>query len=137
MNSLLLDTHVWIWLNEGSPELKSKIINIIDKVTNEGQIYIAAISVWEIATLAQKKRISLKMPIEEWVNQALALPGVELLPLQPSIAIESTQLPENFHGDPADRIIVATARIHRLILCTRDARILEYSSNGLVDTLKC
>ncbi len=83
-------------------------------------------SCWEIAKLAERGRLGLACSIEEWMEQALAYPGIELLPLTPQIAIESTTLPGNFHRDPADQIIVATARIHDLALLTVDRLILDY-----------
>jgi len=77
--------------------------------------------------LVQKGRIKLEIPLLAWVQKALALPGVELKPLTPEIAVESSQLPDGFHGDPADRLIVATARVHQLTLLTHDQKILGYA----------
>jgi PIN domain nuclease of toxin-antitoxin system len=127
MKGLLLDTHVWIWLMEGSLELNRKQQKIINEAAQHSVVGIAAISVWETAMLVEKGRIKLEKPVLAWVQEALALPGIELKALSPEIAVESTQLPNGFHGDPADRLIVATARMHRLILLTRDQRILDYA----------
>lgn len=131
-NGLLLDTHVWIWLNNGSPELKPVVVREIDHAAENGELFISAISVWEIATLVSKKRILLRTSIQEWVDQALSQPGVELIPLSPTIAIESTALPDGLNADPADRMIVATARIKSLTLMTRDDNMQQYAKAGFV-----
>lgn len=130
MKDLLLDTHVWIWLMEGSEELGSRQQKIINKAAQDGSVSIAAISTWEIATLITKGKIKLEKPLLAWIQKALSLPGVELKPLTPEIAVESSQLPENFHADPADRLIVATSRLHQLTLLTRDQKILNYAGKG-------
>lgn len=128
-SSILLDTHIWIWLNQGASTLATSTIQWIDAIANEGAVYISAISVWEIATLVAKKKIILTTSVSDWVKRALELPGVQLLPLSPEIAIESTLLPEGFHADPADRIIVASARLHDLTLLTRDQKIIDYGQH--------
>lgn len=133
---LLLDTHTWIWLNNGSDELSDKIIQTIDYAASQGKVYISAISVWEIATLASKKRLVLRTSLKEWVNEALSQIGVELVPLTPDISIESSELPDGLHGDPADRIIVATARIKRMVLLTRDSKILSYAREGFIQAVE-
>lgn len=131
-SGLLLDTHVWIWLNNGSPELKPAIIREIDHAASRGELFISAISVWEIATLVSKKRILLRTSIQEWINQALSQPGIELVPLSPAIAVESTVLPNGLNADSADRMIVATARIKSLVLMTRDENMHHYGKSGFV-----
>lgn len=89
-------------------------------------LLVSAIFVWEIAKGVELGRIALPQEIDEWTRQALAYPGVALVPISPQIAIESTQLPGSFHKDPADQIIVATARILTVPLLTLDRLILEY-----------
>lgn len=131
-SGLLLDTHVWIWLNIGSSELKTKLIQKIDNAAANGELFVAAISIWEIATLVAKKKIILKTTVQAWIEEALSQPGVELIPLSPAISIESTQLPNGVHGDPADRIIIATARLHSLDLLTRDEKMLGYGNAGFL-----
>lgn len=134
--NLLLDTHTWIWLNNGSNELSSKIIQKIDSAADNGNVFISAISVWEIATLASKKRLILRTSLKEWVDEALSQIGVELVPLTPDISIESAALPNGFHGDPADRLIVATARIKRMVILTRDSKILSYAKEGFIEAIE-
>jgi len=91
-----------------------------------GDMCVSVISVWEVGMLEAKGRLELKMSCAEWVKQALATPGLSLYPLTAEIAIESSRLPGNFHGDPADRILLATARMTGAQLLTKDERLLEY-----------
>ncbi|MBW4699996.1 MAG: type II toxin-antitoxin system VapC family toxin [Aphanocapsa lilacina HA4352-LM1] len=130
VHGLLLDTHAWIWLNTGSGELTSASLERIDAEALRGQVYISVISVWELATLAAKGRITLRTSVREWVDDALSQPGIHLLPLSAAVAVESAALPGAMHADPADRILVASARLHRLVLLTRDKKILEYAGPG-------
>jgi len=125
---LLLDTHIWIWLMSGHPKLNSpKFLKLIDKKVSTSSIQISAISVWEIAMLEARGRLSFPLTCSDWIHKALNAPGISLVPLSPEIAIESSRLPDDFHGDPADRIIVATARILGATLVTQDTHILNYS----------
>jgi PIN domain nuclease of toxin-antitoxin system len=87
---------------------------------------VSIISCWEIAKLVEKGRLALALPVDQWIDQALAYPGLRLLPLDPKIAVTSTQLPPPFHNDPADQIIAATARELDCPLATDDGRILAY-----------
>ena len=133
---VLLDTHTWIWLFNGSTELSSDAIEQINFAGNKGKVFISAISVWELSMLVAKDRVNLSEPIHQWVKDSFSQPGVNLSSMLPEIAIESSFLPGEFHGDPADRIIVATARINNLILLTRDQKILSYGEQGYVNCLK-
>lgn len=133
---VLLDTHSWIWLFSGSRELSQRIINRIDKAGKQGKVFISAISVWELSMLVAKNRITLSKPIHQWIEESLSQPGVNLSLLTPQIAIDSSFLPGDFHGDPADRIIVATARINDLILLTRDRKILSYGEENYLYCLE-
>lgn len=87
---------------------------------------MSAISCWEVAKLVERGRLALPCPVFDWLQQALSYPGVRLIELSPRICVESTQLPGAFHRDPADQIIVATARVFDAPLVTVDGRILEY-----------
>ena len=127
IKGILLDTHTWIWLCEKSTELKPDIVREINQWGKKGKVYIPAITIWELSILVAKERIILAKPIRNWVKEALSQPGVKLAPLSPDIAIESNFLPGEFHQDPADRIICATAMIEDLILFTRDEKIIRYS----------
>ena len=87
---------------------------------------ISVISCWEVAKLVEYGRLTLPCPVVEWLDQALAYPGIRLLELTPRIIVESTQLPGTFHRDPADQLIVATARVCHCPLVTVDTKILAY-----------
>ena len=96
---------------------------------------VSAISVWEIAQLEAARRIQLSVDVRAWVGRALAFPGVQLKGLSPAIAIESTRLPGSLHRDPADRILIATARLTGAALVTCDERILTYAKQGHVKVI--
>jgi PIN domain nuclease of toxin-antitoxin system len=125
---LLLDTHYWIWLQLGFAEQVGKRIQgLIQEAADAGKLLLSVISVWELGLLEAKGRIQFNSPCEVWVKEALATPGLVLVLLTPEIAIDSTRLPHPFHGDPADRIIVATARKLGARLATRDRKMLDYA----------
>jgi PIN domain nuclease of toxin-antitoxin system len=133
---IVLDTHVWLWVVEGDrSQLAPQATQQIDNASRRGDLLVSAISVWEVAMLEAKGRISLSHPVENWVRSALRAPGCRLLPLTPEIAIESTRLPASAHGDPADRILIASARIAGAQLATRDRVILDYARAGHVAAL--
>ena len=122
---IVLDTHTWVWWVHGDERLTQAQREII--TANESDLIgVSAISCWEIAKLVEYQRLELSSPLEEWFDQALNYPGVQLLALTPEIAIESTRLPSQFHRDPADQIIVATARVYGCSLVTSDDKILNY-----------
>lgn len=128
---LVLDTHVWIWVVEGTRgTLSETAVETIEDAGRRGAVRVSAISVWEVAMLEARGRISLSRPIEEWVRAALRAPGIRLLPLSPEVAIASTRLPGDPHGDPADRMLVASARVTGGRLATCDQEILDYSRGG-------
>ncbi|HEY7546272.1 MAG TPA: type II toxin-antitoxin system VapC family toxin [Blastocatellia bacterium] len=123
---ILLDTHIWVWWVHDDARLSEQQKQWIRNNEEHG-LGISAISCWEVAKLVEYNRLTLPCPVAEWFDQALAYPGVQLLNLTPRIAVESTQLPGQFHRDPADQIIVATARVYDCPLLTADQKILNYS----------
>lgn len=125
--ALLLDTHVWVYYAGDAEELPASVVRAIEKARNSGSLYVSVISVWEIALLVRKKRLALPMSPARWTEEALKLTGLKLLAFTPEIAIESVELPESMHKDPADRILVASARVERMTLVTRDREILEFA----------
>lgn len=128
---VLLDTHALVWLLQGSDRLGPKSRDLITAAAKgSASVLIAAISVWEVSMLVAKGRLALDRDVAEWIAAALALPGLRLAPLDPQIAIDATRLPGDIHGDPADRLIVATARHHAATLVTDDQLILTYSACG-------
>lgn len=131
---VLLDTHVWVWLALGDERLrKAGLLPLIKKHAKTSSVQIPAISLWEVAMLASKNRISIAGTVIEWLNNAIAMPGLSVHPITPEIACDSVALPGDFHGDPADRLIVATARITDSILLTVDKKILAYGKQGFVN----
>jgi PIN domain nuclease of toxin-antitoxin system len=130
---VVLDTHAWIWMLEGvDSELSPATISFVEEAGGQAQLAVSAISVWELAMLEAKGRITLSRSIEEWVKAALTAPGLRLVDLTPEISLESTRLPGSLHGDLSDRMIVATARVLGGTLITCDHRILAYGSEGHV-----
>lgn len=122
---IVLDTHVWIWWVHDDKKLTPAQRAALE--ANEDDIIgVCAISCWEIAKLVEYGRLTLPSEMTDWLEQALGYPGVQLLALTPEIAIESTQLPGTFHRDPADQMIVATARVYDCPLVTSDEKINAY-----------
>lgn len=131
---LILDTHVWIWMVEGDrTALSETAIEAIEEAARNGCVRVSAISVWEVAMLETRGRISRSRPLSEWVQSALHLPGVRLLPLGQEVAIESTRLPGGPHGDPSDRILMASARGFR---STRNLTAMTYLMHGKLPNLE-
>ncbi len=117
---IVLDTHAWIWWVAGPARLSGAAKRAIEKARMRG---VCAISVWEVAVLIERGRLVLDREVTDWVRDALALPGVELLPLTPEIALAAGGAVLELHGDPADRMIAATALAHRARLVTKDERL--------------
>ena len=126
---IILDTHSLIWLMEGDKKIKPYLPKI-KNAQKKGGIIISNISIWELAMLESRGRISLNTDIKKWVNTCLNLQGIKLQEITPEIAIDSCNLPDNFHGDPADRIISSSARILNAKLLTFDKEILKYAKKG-------
>jgi PIN domain nuclease of toxin-antitoxin system len=122
---IVLDTHIWVWWVNGDRQLPTQYLSFIQAEAANG-LGVCAISCWEVAKLLERGRLQLTLPVEQWLTQALQ-PPVQLLPLTPEIAVESTRLPGHFHRDPADQMIVATARIYDAPLVTLDGTIHAYA----------
>ena len=122
---LLLDTHIWVWLADGSERLADRHREAVEAHQGSG-LGVSAISCWEVAKLVEYDRLELTVEVDEWMTDALRLPGIQLIELTPRVATESTRLPGTFHSDPADQMIVATARLHDLPLATEDRKIEDY-----------
>lgn len=121
----LLDTNAWLWSLDSTEKLPRKIRTILQEPANM-PLGLAAISPWEIAKKESKGILHLSVPVRQWVQRAIQAPFIEILPLSVDISLESSHLPGPFHKDPADQIIVATARVHDLVLISSDSRILDY-----------
>ena len=118
LKAAVLDTHAWVWLSAG--DMRAAKLERF-----RGRAVLSAISVWEVAMLTEKRRLILSPTLEEWIESNLQ-PPVELEPVHPAVSIASARLAD-FHGDPADRIIVATAVLLGLPLVTADTKIIEWS----------
>jgi PIN domain nuclease of toxin-antitoxin system len=122
----VLDTHVWIWWNMHPQKLSAKARALISASARHDELLLSAISLWEFAKLLEKQRLAISCDPEEWFRVALEMPKLRLVPISPSIAYRSTTLPKPFHDDPADQIIVATAREENATIVTVDERIRAY-----------
>lgn len=124
---IVLDTHALIWWVNGDDLLSDKAKKLIDKtIKNNKEIIISSISVWEIAMLTEQKRLLLSIDINKWINEVSAIKGVRFHPVDNEIAIKSALFPGELHKDPADRIIIATARLLAAPLITADKKIHAY-----------
>jgi PIN domain nuclease of toxin-antitoxin system len=121
----LLDTHVLLFWLAGSPRLTEQQRGVIEGADADNALLLSDISMWEIATLHQLGRITLDRPLRDWLDAATAPPLVEMVGITPAIAAEVAALPSRVHRDPADRIIIATARVLGSTLLTLDRRIIE------------
>jgi PIN domain nuclease of toxin-antitoxin system len=121
--SVVLDTHIWVWwLTPGSPLSRAER-NALDAKAERRELFLPAISLWEIQVLHTKRRFELPLPFAEWLARAADDRVISVLPLSAEVVFALDTLPASFHGDPADRLIVATARAHAMSLATHDAAI--------------
>jgi PIN domain nuclease of toxin-antitoxin system len=133
---LILDTHIWIWAINGNVDrLSTEGLKAIETASQNNQLGVCAISVWEVGMLESKGRVQLGKVCLDWVRDALSAPGLRLLPLTPEIAIESSRLPGGLHGNPADRILAATSRILKATLVTKDLKLLDYASQSFMSAI--
>ncbi len=120
---VVADTHSWIWWASAPRKLSSRARRALEEADEIG---VCSISCWELAMLVAKSRLELDRDVLVWIKQSLALPRMTLLPLTPECAVLAAELTEECHGDPADRIIVATTLKARARLVTRDRRIRSF-----------
>jgi PIN domain nuclease of toxin-antitoxin system len=121
-----MDTHVWIWWHMDPGRLAAKVHEIILNPNLHHELLLSVISVWEFAKLLEKGRLSISCDASHWIDMALDMFDLRLIQLTPSIAYQSTILPQPFHHDPADQIIVASAREENATLLTADRKLQEY-----------
>ena len=122
----LLDTHTWIWWHMNPGKLSNKVKGLIANPNNYDELLLSAISPWKFSKLLEKQQLGISYDPEDWLRQALAMPKFRLVPLSPVIACRSTSFPPPFHSDPADQIIVATARAENAVLLTKNDKIRKY-----------
>ena len=133
MPSVLLDTHILLWWRLEPERLSQRQVTTLEHLERSRQpVAISAITLWELANLEHLGRIGVAGPVEQWLEEIERNPLVEVLPLTARIVFESVGLGEDFHRDPADRIIVATARCHGLQLMTADRRIRQWGKVPIV-----
>ena len=121
--SVLLDTHVWVWWLSRESPLSAAQRSALDAAAERRELCLAAISLWEAQMLHAKRRLELPLPFSAWLSHAADERMLTVLPLDARAVLALGELPASFHGDPADRMIVATARAHSLPVATHDARI--------------
>jgi PIN domain nuclease of toxin-antitoxin system len=124
--TLILDTHVAIWIGDGA-EISAEARRVISRARHDGTLYLSAISAWEIATLVRKQRFRTGIAEDIYIRSLFTLPGIQEAPVTAEIARIAGALPGELHGDPADRIIIATASVYGLPLATRDRNIVEFA----------
>ena len=132
---ILLDTHVLVWSAEGHPRLGLAVSSRIEETRRTDRVGVSAMTPWEIALLVEKGRLRLAMEVAVWMETVLGAQGIDLLPVEPAIALDSVRLPGDFPADPADRLIVATARHWGVPLLTADQTILAYAADGHVQAV--
>jgi len=122
----LLDTHAWAWWVAEDARLSKRARSAIERARRRGDLLVSPISAWEIAKKVEKRQLVLDRPLDAWLVSATTVEGLRLCDLSIPILVESCRLPQPFHGDPADQIIVASALHHGAILVSRDERIRDY-----------
>jgi PIN domain nuclease of toxin-antitoxin system len=126
--NVVLDTHVWVWWLTANSPLKHREREALDRAAERRELHIAAISLWEVQVLHVRGRLELPVSFSDWIARAADERVVTILPLDVDVVLAADALPPSFHGDPADRLIVATARAHAMQLATRDAAIRKSRS---------
>src|SRR5436190_7328003 len=124
---ILLDTHAWLWWVTHDKRLSSAARRAIASAQTRKTLWLSLVSVWEIAKKVEKQQLVLDRPLEAWLDLAANQPGLQVAELSRAVLVESCRLPAGFSGDPADQLIVATAREREATLVTKDDRILEYA----------
>jgi len=136
ISGVLLDTHTWVWLQNDQLDLRGDIKQVLQSALDNDVLFACSISMLEIANAIRRGRMSFDRGLPEWFATSQQNPGVRLLDITPEIALDTMKLPANFHGDPGDRLITATARVEDLTLLTHDRDLLRFSKQGLMRTIK-
>ena len=137
MTDFLLDTCVVIWTAHNEPLREPAASELQDAYRRGARLFVSSITAWEIAMLVAKGKIALTLDPDHWFQRYCELPSVTLAAMPTSVLVSSTSLPGTPPRDPVDRIIIATARAFGYVLMTRDAKILEYGSQGHVRVIEC
>lgn len=132
---IVLDTHALIWAVSDDVRLGRRARVKIEETAQTDRVAISAITPWEIAMLVEVGRLRLGQEVGLWIEKSLSLPGIYLMSIEPAIAVDSVRLPGDFHADPADRIIISTARYCDASLVTADSAMLTYARTGHVQAI--
>lgn len=125
---IVLDTHAWLWWLSDPDQLSEPARQHLEQALSESvPVYVSTISTWEVAMLVEKGRLELTIDVEDWIAHSEAIETIEFIPISNHLALRSVHLPGPFHADPADRLIVATARYLGLPIVTRDSKIHDYA----------
>jgi PIN domain nuclease of toxin-antitoxin system len=124
---IVLDTHIWIDIAFGRGRFTARMLRKLDRAAATGTLHVSAITCWEIAMLTRAGKLRVRGPVLGWLEQALELTRTAVVSFAPAIAVDAVELPSWGYTDPADRIIVATARYLGAALVTRDTEILAYA----------
>jgi PIN domain nuclease of toxin-antitoxin system len=135
VSGILLDTHVIIWLAQGTA-IATEAQEEIHRASLQEAVFISAVSAWEIVQLAVRGRVSMQMAPGQWIERFIAASGCSALPLTVESAVAAALLPP-IHRDPADRFLIATAMLNDLVLITRDTKILDYAQAGTLRAIAC
>ena len=131
---ILLDTHVWLWWVQDPDRISASARRRLEAEEARNGLLVSAVSFWEIALKTSIGKLELPLDVRSWFQQAQAYPGIHVIPLSADAATESSLLPGTFHNDPADRFLVAQARIRTIQLATADRKIIQYP---FVETVSC
>ena len=137
MRPILLDTCAALWLTADAPMADAAMTAIAASYDAGLSLQISPITAWEIGLMARKGRFRSSLSPERWFEQLKGLPGVEICDLSGEILLASSFLPGELHGDPADRIMVTTAREQGFTLLTRDQALLDYAAQGYLAAMAC
>jgi len=127
---VLLDTHAWVWLVGDDPQLNRAARHAISIAVAQDGLFLSPISLWEITLKSSRGNLELDRPVRSWIPRAIELTGIHLVPITAEIACACAELPAEFHGDPADRLIAATARVEGMTLITHDRNMLALAKKG-------
>lgn len=136
MTKLTIDTHILLWYVEGISLSKNQV-ELIEKARQSNGLYISAISIWEIIMLARKGKITLSISLDSWIEKLLLIPGLNVIELSVPIMLQSSELPNYEHKDPADRFIIASSRFIDAYLMTMDQKIIDYANQGYLKIAVC
>jgi PIN domain nuclease of toxin-antitoxin system len=123
----VLDTHAWMWWVNGDRRLSGRARTTIKRASTRGELFLSVYSIWELAKKVEQGQLALDRPLDEWLDLALSAEGLQVAEITRSVLVDSCRLPQPFHGDPADQIIVATSRSLSATLVTRDSRLRDYA----------